>query len=206
MTSLNESSENTNISSNISEIDSFPENEKIKNINNLKTKKPPKKLFIDPINQRYPYCIVWTPIPCISWFIPNIGHAGICDSEGIIYDFAGPYFVSVDNMAFGNPTKFVILELTQKEFEEYDKAVEYGRKCYKKLNYDFFCNNCHSFIARVLNKLNYKGRNNYTMVDVWWILTSKSKYISWMSFLKTYSGFIIIIILFYILFYTFKHL
>ena len=206
MTSLNESSENTNINSNISETDSFPKNEKIKNINILKNEKRPKRLFIDPINQRYPYCIVWTPIPCISWFIPNIGHAGICDSEGIIYDFAGPYFVSVDNMAFGNPTKFVILELNQKEFEEYDKAVEYGRKCYKKLNYDFFCNNCHSFIARVLNKLNYKGRNNYTMIDVWWILTSKSKYISWMSFLKTYSGFIIIIILFYILFYTFKHL
>ena len=111
MSSLNESSENTNINSNISEAD-FPEKEK--NINNLKTKNIPKKLVIDSINQRYPYCIVWTPIPCISWLIPNIGHAGICNSEGIIYDFAAPYFVSVDNMAFGNPTKFVYFGIKPK--------------------------------------------------------------------------------------------
>lgn len=28
--------------------------------------------------QRYPYCIVWTPLPLISWFLPMIGHTGIC--------------------------------------------------------------------------------------------------------------------------------
>ncbi len=27
--------------------------------------------------QRYPYCIVWTPIPLISWLLPVIGHTGI---------------------------------------------------------------------------------------------------------------------------------
>lgn len=27
---------------------------------------------------RYPYCIVWTPLPLISWFLPMIGHTGIC--------------------------------------------------------------------------------------------------------------------------------
>jgi len=33
---------------------------------------------IDIDNQRYPYCIVWTPLPVISWFLPIIGHTGIC--------------------------------------------------------------------------------------------------------------------------------
>lgn len=36
------------------------------------------KQKIDTKNQRYPYCIVWTPLPCISWFLPFIGHTGIC--------------------------------------------------------------------------------------------------------------------------------
>ena len=60
---------------------------------------------IDAKQNRYPYCIVWTPIPVITWLIPLIGHMGIATSRGIIRDFAGPYFVAEGNMAFGNPTK-----------------------------------------------------------------------------------------------------
>ena len=56
---------------------------------------------IDPINQRFPHCIVWTPLPCISWFLPFIGHTGICEENGIIHDFAGPYTIGIDEMAFG---------------------------------------------------------------------------------------------------------
>lgn len=33
---------------------------------------------IDKIHQRYPYCIVWTPLPLISYIFPFIGHTGIC--------------------------------------------------------------------------------------------------------------------------------
>ena len=29
------------------------------------------------------------------WFVPFIGHMGICTSAGVIRDFAGPYYVSV---------------------------------------------------------------------------------------------------------------
>ena len=32
----------------------------------------------DKIHQRYPFCIVWTPLPLISYFLPFIGHTGIC--------------------------------------------------------------------------------------------------------------------------------
>ena len=187
MSSLNESSENTYIHSKISRQEN--------NESELKSNKNETKLKIDTVRQRYPYCIVWTPIPCISWIIPSIGHAGICNSDGVIYDFAAPYFVSVDNMAFGNPTKYVILQLTQKELNEYDKALEYGIKCYNKKNYDFFTNNCHSFIAKVLNKLKYKGKNNYNMVDIWWMFSTKSKYLSWIDLFKTYCGFIVIMCL-----------
>ena len=164
------------------------------------------KYQIDKYHQRYPFCIVWTPIPCISWLLPCIGHTGICESNGIIHDFSGPYYVSIDDMAFGNPTKFVILNLSQKEFFEYDKAVEAATKKYNKMEYNFFTNNCHSFVANALNKLNYKGKNNYNMVDVWWILCTRSKYLSWGDLAKTYSGFLFILIFFYIIYTIIKNI
>ncbi|XP_036418478.1 transmembrane protein 222 isoform X2 [Colossoma macropomum] len=68
---------------------------------------------IDPNSSRYPYCIVWTPIPVLSWLFPFIGHMGICTSTGVIRDFAGPYFVSEDNMAFGRPTKYWMLDVSK---------------------------------------------------------------------------------------------
>ena len=31
---------------------------------------------IDPDNDKFPFCIVWTPLPCLSWICPIIGHVG----------------------------------------------------------------------------------------------------------------------------------
>ena len=55
---------------------------------------------------RFPFCIVWTPIPLLTWLFPVVGHMGIATSSGIIRDFAGPYHVSEDQMSFGRPTKY----------------------------------------------------------------------------------------------------
>ncbi|CAF4620544.1 unnamed protein product, partial [Rotaria magnacalcarata] len=49
---------------------------------------------IDMVRVRYPHCIVWTPIPLLTWFFPFIGHIGIARTDGVIRDFAGPYYVS----------------------------------------------------------------------------------------------------------------
>ena len=35
---------------------------------------------------------------------------GIGTSEGVIRDFAGPYYVSEGNMAFGEPTRYLVLQ------------------------------------------------------------------------------------------------
>lgn len=66
----------------------------------------PNTMPIDPKRDRFPYCIVWSPLPVLSWFIPFIGHIGICREDGVILDFAGPNFVSVDNFTFGSPTRY----------------------------------------------------------------------------------------------------
>lgn len=62
---------------------------------------------VQPEKARFPCCIVWTPLPILSWFIPFIGHIGICREDGVILDFAGPNFVCVDNFTFGSPRRYI---------------------------------------------------------------------------------------------------
>lgn len=50
---------------------------------------------VDYRHVRYPHCIVWTPIPVLTWLFPFVGHMGIARTDGVIRDFAGPYYVSV---------------------------------------------------------------------------------------------------------------
>ncbi|KAF7493321.1 Transmembrane protein [Sarcoptes scabiei] len=89
---------------------------------------------IDIEKNRYPCCIVWTPIPILTWLLPLIGHMGICTSQGVIRDFAGPYFVSEDHMAFGAPTKYWRLDptLSQNEIQGWNEAVSKASNIYCK--------------------------------------------------------------------------
>lgn len=54
-------------------------------------------------------------------------------SSGIIRDFAGPYFVSEDNMAFGHPTKYWQLQphLARGGQNGWDRAVTEASEEYK---------------------------------------------------------------------------
>lgn len=38
---------------------------------------------VDITRQRFPHCIVWTPIPLLTWIAPFIGHMGIADRRGM---------------------------------------------------------------------------------------------------------------------------
>ena len=148
---------------------------------------------IDLKSSHFPYCIVWTPIPILTYIIPSIGHTGIGNSNGIIHDFASSFFVSVDDFAFGKPTKYIELELTEQEKYDWDRAILKGDNKYNMEVHNLCVNNCHSHVAYVLNQLNYKGRNNYNMLSIWWMLITKGKYVNCCGFFKTYIGFLIII-------------
>ena len=87
---------------------------------------------IDPKAKRFPYCIVWTPLPIITYILPCIGHTGICTSTGISHDFAGSYFIGVDDLAFGETHKYVQLDLTEAEKQEWDKAIQKSDNKYSK--------------------------------------------------------------------------
>lgn len=68
---------------------------------------------IDAHKDRFPFCIVWTAIPCLTWFFPFVGHMAIADSQGIIYDFAGPYTIGKDDMG-------TYYELHERNIKKYD--------------------------------------------------------------------------------------
>ena len=57
---------------------------------------------------------------------------GIATTSGIIRDFAGPYYVSEDNMAFGNPTKYWQLSLKNVKSLSWDQAIHNASEEYKQ--------------------------------------------------------------------------
>ena len=151
------------------------------------------KIF--PSKNRYPYCIVWTPIPFLTYILPFIGQTGIANSKGIIHDYSASFFVNIDDFSFGKPTKYLKLDLNEKEKFDYDKAIEKGDLQFRTLIYNFFRNNSHMYVAYILNQIKYKGKSDFNMIYIWWILILRGKYISFLSFIKTYIGFFIFLLI-----------
>ena len=63
---------------------------------------------VDVANGKFPFCLVWVPLPIVAWLVPFVGHVGICREDGVILDFAGN--INIDNLAFGSTAKFVRLD------------------------------------------------------------------------------------------------
>lgn len=59
------------------------------------------------------------------------GHMGIADSRGVIYDFAGPYTIGEDHMAFGRPTRYLQLDPGRCKGEQWDEAVARASETYR---------------------------------------------------------------------------
>jgi hypothetical protein len=152
---------------------------------------------MDVVRSRYPYCIVWTPLPFLTWLFPLIGHMGIAYSSGVIRDFAGPYYVSEDHMAFGNPTKYWVLnpDLALGGPAGWDRAIYEASEEYKSRMHNICCDNCHSHCAYALNTMNYQGSKKWNMVWLAWLMVLHGKYVSFGGFLKTWAPFVIILTL-----------
>lgn len=154
-------------------------------------------LEIDAKNDRYPYCIVWTPIPFLTWFFPFIGHMGICTSSGVIRDFAGSYYVSEDNMGFGRPTKYWQLDSSsvQGGATAWDRAVADAADVYKTRVHNLCCDNCHSMVALALNDMRYDGKTSWNMVNVAFLTLVYGRYVSFSAWLKTWLPFLLFAVL-----------
>eukprot|EP00697_Spironema_sp_BW2_P012971 gnl/Spiro4/29691_TR14572_c0_g2_i1.p1 gnl/Spiro4/29691_TR14572_c0_g2~~gnl/Spiro4/29691_TR14572_c0_g2_i1.p1 ORF type:complete len:201 (-),score=53.11 gnl/Spiro4/29691_TR14572_c0_g2_i1:52-621(-) len=154
-------------------------------------------LTIDVRRDRYPFSIVWTSLPLITWIFPFVGHLGICTSDGKIHDFAGPYFVSVDNMAFGSPQRYwqVPLESIRRlrgGVRGWDIAIAEGRREYGEQMYNFCTNNCHNFVNHVLNKMRLDERTNWGNVNIAYNVWFRGRFVSCGRAIATLLGFFIV--------------
>ncbi|KAJ8407020.1 hypothetical protein AAFF_G00292960 [Aldrovandia affinis] len=150
---------------------------------------------IGPDIRRYPYCIVWTPIPLLSWLLPFVGHMGICTSAGVIRDFAGPYFVSEDNMAFGKPTKYWELDVNKvcaSGSNAWDIAVHDASEEYKRRTHNLCCDNCHSHVAMALNLMRYDNSSSWNMFSLCLLCFVHGKHVSCGGLLRTWLPFLLL--------------
>ncbi|CAH8826679.1 unnamed protein product [Trichobilharzia szidati] len=149
---------------------------------------------VTPFLHRFPYCIVWTPIPLLTWLFPVVGHMGIANSHGIIYDFAAPYTIGEDQMAFGWPTMYYQPHSKHIPSREiWDKALFEANEVYKGRVHNLLCDNCHSHVAYALNKMRFQDKDNWNMIRVTVLLFFHGKYVSKRHFIASWLPFIILI-------------
>jgi len=143
---------------------------------------------IDHEKCRYPNSIVWTPIPLLTWIFPFIGHMGIAMTNGVIRDFAGPYYVSEDEMAFGKPTKYWRLDLEKVPHgsSAWDKGVIEASNIYKKRMHNLCCDNCHSHVATALDLMQYDNSSSWNMIKLCFLMLVYGRYCGFGAFLKTW--------------------
>eukprot|EP01091_Cochliopodium_minus_P004643 TRINITY_DN1452_c0_g1_i1.p1 TRINITY_DN1452_c0_g1~~TRINITY_DN1452_c0_g1_i1.p1 ORF type:complete len:187 (-),score=29.85 TRINITY_DN1452_c0_g1_i1:32-592(-) len=150
----------------------------------------------------FPNCIVWCPLPLLSWFIPIIGHLGITDSNGIINDFVGPYSInkSKSKMGFGPVVKYYQIDPNKdiKKFsnnpkESLDKAINEAGDIYEGLVHNIITNNCHDHVAHALNSLEFYGSKKWNTMRLTLFMMGKSKFVNIPRFLYTYVVFLVVI-------------
>eukprot|EP01122_Echinamoeba_exundans_P017440 TRINITY_DN9211_c0_g1_i1.p1 TRINITY_DN9211_c0_g1~~TRINITY_DN9211_c0_g1_i1.p1 ORF type:complete len:200 (+),score=29.65 TRINITY_DN9211_c0_g1_i1:22-621(+) len=156
-----------------------------------------------PEKDHFPLCIVWTPLPLLTWFIPIIGHLGIVTSSGEINDFAGPYYVNrhPHEMGFGVATKYWRVKASDIPgasadwVRQWDDAVQNASCQYDKEVHNLICNNCHSHVAVALNQLKFKNITYWNTLMLIIYMSLNGKFVSWGRFLQTYAGFFIILVI-----------
>ncbi|KAG7390053.1 hypothetical protein PHYPSEUDO_009015 [Phytophthora pseudosyringae] len=154
-----------------------------------------RSAVIDAAVHRFPFCIVWSPIPITTWFLPFIGHMGLADSKGVIFDFAGPYSVGRDEFAFGAPTRYLQCSVAPEDVDKWDEAVAAGCKIYEKRMHNLCCDNCHSHVAVCLEHAHYAGRKRWNMVQLCFWMFFRGKYVSVAGFVKSWLPFAFVLTL-----------
>eukprot|EP00026_Physarum_polycephalum_P017682 Phypoly_transcript_18988.p1 GENE.Phypoly_transcript_18988~~Phypoly_transcript_18988.p1 ORF type:complete len:180 (+),score=13.52 Phypoly_transcript_18988:160-699(+) len=163
-----------------------------------------EQLQEDPSKDFFPLCIVWSPIPCLTWLVPVIGHLGVASTEGIIYDFAGSYYIhkSKSKTGFGAVAKYWRIDPRKDikyildgrdERDAWDKAVESSSQCYESMTHNLICNNCHAHVAKALNQLEFRGITHWNTFLLILFMMIHSKYVSWGRLLYTWLPFLIIV-------------
>ncbi|XP_038884143.1 protein RTE1-HOMOLOG [Benincasa hispida] len=168
-----------------------------------------QNMKIDPERARFPCCIVWTPLPVISWLVPFIGHIGIGREDGVILDFAGPNFVCVDNFTFGAVARYLQINrdkccISTHRSEEELREVDHGREIstwddalrrstqeFQHRSYNLLTCNCHSFVANNLNRLGFRI-GGWNVVNLAALIFLKGRWVSKGAVIRTFLPFVVV--------------
>ncbi|XP_037413550.1 protein REVERSION-TO-ETHYLENE SENSITIVITY1-like [Triticum dicoccoides] len=166
---------------------------------------------IDPKRGRFPCCIVWTPLPVVSWLAPYIGHVGICQEDGSVLDFAGSNLVSMDNFAYGSVARYLqldrkkccfpanlaahVCEWSYKHTEvgtatSWDGALQLGTRHFQHKYYNLFTCNCYSFVANCLNRLAHGGSAEWNVLNVAALVWLHGEWVDKMSIVRSFAPFV----------------
>ena len=85
--------------------------------------------------------------------------------------------------------KYVRLAVT--DFHSFDESLAEADSTYKTRMHNLCCDNCHSHVACALNYSKYLGKTDWTMVSIFFLLCTKSRYVSWTALVLTYAPFLV---------------
>ncbi|GFH55194.1 hypothetical protein CTEN210_11670 [Chaetoceros tenuissimus] len=148
------------------------------------------------------FCILWSPLPPITWLIPFIGHMGIADSNGIASDFQGSYYVGDrGRMAFGPPTRALQIHISEINggAEHWDRMIMEANQIYNTRVHNLCCDNCHSHVACALNHVKYvrfpwsRLGTDWNMVKLCFLVFFRARFLSWNGFVSQFAPFCILV-------------
>uniref|UniRef100_A0A0E0HHI3 Uncharacterized protein n=1 Tax=Oryza nivara TaxID=4536 RepID=A0A0E0HHI3_ORYNI len=161
---------------------------------------------VDQKGTRFPCCIVWTPLPVVSWLAPYIGHVGIAREDGTVMDFAGSNFVSVDDLAYGSAARYLQLDrrkccfpanlaahVCARSYEHseagtaisWDDALQSGARRFEHKCYNLFTCNSHSFVASCLNRLAYGGSVGWNVLNLAALVWLRGRWLGKMAVVRS---------------------
>ena len=96
-------------------------------------------------------CVIWIPIPGLTWILPLFGHIGVTDSKGVTYDFQGSGIIGKGHTLFGTTKEYWKIDVDP---QIWDEAVSEVSQRFGSIDYNFLFSNCHYFAAAVLDRVN----------------------------------------------------
>ncbi|XP_059313634.1 protein REVERSION-TO-ETHYLENE SENSITIVITY1-like [Lycium ferocissimum] len=170
---------------------------------------------IDPKTEKFPCCLVWAPLPVVSWLAPFVGHVAICREDGAIVEFSRASMIHVGSLIYGDAARYYQLARQQYCFPRttlaghtcnqhhkhaefgpgvsWDDAVQLSTRNFEYRNFNLFTCNGLSFFAHCLNRLSYKWSLNWNMVNVGILILFKGQWVNGSAILRSFVPFIVML-------------
>eukprot|EP00770_Monocercomonoides_exilis_P002050 MONOS_2034.1-p1 / transcript=MONOS_2034.1 / gene=MONOS_2034 / organism=Monocercomonoides_exilis_PA203 / gene_product=transmembrane protein / transcript_product=transmembrane protein / location=Mono_scaffold00039:132065-133191(+) / protein_length=204 / sequence_SO=supercontig / SO=protein_coding / is_pseudo=false len=167
----------------------------------------------DPERDLYPFSVVWTVIPFLTWLCPIVGHVGICDSQGRVWDFQKSKTIIIDRMKYHRPIKVwrffratgtdvasqqgrAHLLLSNRRIpEQWDRIIVDGSNLYTQYTYHWKNRNSYHHVAECLNRVDPNSSVHYRTSTIIWRLLKEGKFVRKSSILVVYLPLIILLLL-----------